>query len=335
MANNTLQTKGNKALIIGALGQDGSYLSELLISRGISVIPIGRHFFKGFECDLDLRYMHAPDMTQISQLLDVPFFRKISELVQHEKPEFIYHLAAHHSPSSRKLISNRDESLMWLTHVGITGAVLETIRRHCLDSKLIVAGSSLMYSANTDDILVDESTTEVPRNYYGETKLLARELIHSFSSEHGTKAQMAILFNHESPRRPPGYLSSDIASQIINVIKNRSKLIEVRDPNVRVDIADARDIVAALADMANVNSGDFVLGSGKVTLIKELIQDSLRLLGLEDIEIRGTDNYISLLKENGNRSGVFANIKKANEVLGWFPIRVISETVAEIVKFKT
>lgn len=335
MPNTTVQAKGNKALIIGANGQDGSYLSEILISRGISVIPISRHFFKGFECEIDLRHMRAPDMTQISQLLDIPFFSRIYELVQHEKPEFIYHLAAHHSPSGRKLGSDRDESLMWLTHVGITGAVLETIRRYSLNSKLIVAGSSLMYSANTEDVFIDESTTEVPRNYYGETKLLARELIHSYSSEHGTNAQMAILFNHESPRRPPGYLSSDIALQIVNVIKDRSKLIEVRDPNVRVDISDARDIVEALADMANSNAGDFVLGSGNVTLIKDLIEDSLRLLGLDDIEIRGTDNYISLLKENDNRSGVFANIEKANKVLGWFPIRHIAETVAEIVKLKT
>ena len=335
MPNTTVQAEGNKALIIGANGQDGSYLSELLISRGISVIPISRHSFKGFECELDLRHMHAPDMTQISQLLDVPFFRRICELVQHEKPQFIYHLAAHHSPSSRKLSSNRDESLMWLTHVGITGAVLETIRRYCLDSKLIVAGSSLMYSASAEDIFIDESTTEVPRNYYGETKLLARELIHSYSREHGTNAQMAILFNHESPRRPPGYLSSDIAIQIIDVIKDRSKLIEVRDPNVRVDISDARDIVVALGDMAESNTGDLVLGSGNVTLIKELIQDSLRLLGIDDIEIRGTDKHISLFKENDNRAGVFANIKKANEVLGWFPIRDIAETVAEIVKLKT
>jgi GDPmannose 4,6-dehydratase len=334
MFNTTLSTNGKKALVIGSSGQDGSYLTELLISQGVTVIPVNRRFFNGFECELDLRHMGVPSLHQISLILNLSFFSRIYELVQSEKPDFIYHLAAHHSPSRIKLISDRDESLMWLTHVGITGAVLESIRRNSLDSKLIVAGSSLMFSAEEEDVFVDEFTIESPRNYYGETKLLARKLMHSYAVEHGSRAQMAILFNHESPRRPQGYLSSDIALQIVNVIKDRSKLIEVRDPNVRVDLSDARDIVLALAEMADSSSGDFVLGSGKVTLIKDLIQSSLQRLGLDDIEIRGTGSYDSHLPKNDHRSGVFANSEKANKVLGWFPNRDISETIVEIVESK-
>jgi GDPmannose 4,6-dehydratase len=330
---NTTQTPGKpKVLIIGSGGQDGSYLSERFIARGAEVLSVRRSFFPVVKPSLNFRSFEVPDFDDIQRLITSFNLQKLATFVNREKPDLIYHLAAHHAPSGTKLDTNRDAETMWLTTVGITAILLETIVKGDLPCRLIVAGSSQMYSPNDSDIFVNEHTPTSPQNYYASTKVFARELISRYNSISPGIGQMAILFNHDSPRRPQGFLSTDISTQFVNVLSGRTREISVRNPYARLDLCDARDVVSALVAMSEVAAEDFVIGSSRALSVIELITSVSNILGIKDIEVtysRGLN-----LPELDTNFALIADIERANKVLNWYPARTIDETIIEMIETK-
>jgi len=330
MDNNTLKISPTKALIIGSGGQDGSYLKELLEARGVLVEGITRNFFDDVRYGEDLTSLDVPSFDQIQNLMKIPYFQKISKNIELSNPDVIYHLAAYHGPSGVIRNSKNDRAMMWLIHVGITAVILETIKRVQLSSRVIVAGSSLMYMPGDVDLYVDENTKANPVNYYAETKLQARVVLQKYKDSYGLSAQMAILFNHESPRRPAGYLASDIAAQFIKAWELGTQVIRVRNPNSRIDVCDARDVITALADMPLFEQSDFVIGSGSAREVRALIMDVARILDLGKIEVEYINHDDSILNSGRYNSIVVANSQHAKNVLGWKQSRDVANTIAEM-----
>jgi GDP-mannose 4,6-dehydratase len=314
-------------MIIGASGQDGQYLAETLNSLGNQVIPIARSFFQEFNLDHRKISNDLINSNIFSSIPSIPYFNKLSEFIEQKKPELIFHLAAHHSHSGKELKSDLDKTMMWVTHVGITSTILETLRKIPNPGRLIIAGSSQMYSATRHDLIVNENTLEKPANYYGETKVEARHLIHHYRENYGIECQMAIMFNHESPKRAAGFLSTDIVTEFLRILKSGEKTIHLRNPEIRLDISDARDFVQALATMPEHPPSDFVLGSSTAIKIRDLVLQIAKNINIGEIDILSRE----MRKQNVHEFTVISDTTHVAEALTWKIERNIDETISEMI----
>ena len=330
MTNNTHFHLQSSALIIGSGGQDGSYLAELLESQGTRVVRIGRDFFPEPESFDDYKEIALTRSELNSKVLNSSYFKNLSDLINLEKPSVIFHLAAHHASSGIHLGTELDLKKMWLTSVGITATTLETVFANKIDARVVVAGTSQMYTVMDTDLYVNEETPMKPQNYYAKTKSDSREVVNIYRELEPNIGQMAILFNHESPRRGPGFISTDIVTQIAKVIEGRSQEVAFRNPFARIDLTDARDVVRALARMPQASATDLVIGNSKALSVIDLVQRVLRIFGLEKIEVKATDNVV----RDSMPSTLIADIGKAKSHLDWYPTRDVTDTIVEMVKSK-
>lgn len=330
MNNNTHLDRPSSALIIGSGGQDGSYLAELLESQGTRVIRIGREFFPHPESFDDYKEIALTRSGLNGKVLNSSYFKNLSDLINLEKPFVIFHLAAHHASSGIHLGTELDLKKMWLTSVGITATALETVFANKIQARVVVAGTSQMYSVVDTDLYVNEETPMRPQNYYAKTKSDSRKVINIYRELDPSIGQMAILFNHESPRRGPGFISTDIVTQIAQVIEGRSQEVEFRNPFARIDLTDARDVVSALSRMPQAGATDLVIGSSEAVSVFDLVQRVLTIFGLEKIGIKAIDKNL----RDSVSSTLIADISKAKAHLDWNPTRDITETIVEMVKTK-
>lgn len=330
MINNTHLDRPPSALIIGSGGQDGSYLAESLESQGTRVVRIGRDFFPHPESFGDYKEIALTRSGFNSKILKSPYFKNLSDLINLEKPSVIFHLAAHHASSGIHLGTELDLKTMWLTSVGITATTLETVFANKIDARVVVAGTSQMYTVMDTDLYVNEETPMRPQNYYAKTKSDSRKVINIYRELEPSIGQMAILFNHESPRRGPGFISTDIVTQITRAIEGQSQEVAFRNPFARIDLTDARDVVRALARMPQASATDLVIGNSKAVSVFDLVQRVLIIFGLEKIAIKALDKEL----RDSKSSTLIADIGKAKAHLDWYPKLDVTDTIVEMVKSK-
>ncbi len=260
-----------RVLITGGKGQDGTLLKKLLESQGIEVFSFGRPFE-----NLGSTSGDAPlEKNSSESNADLSNFDNCLNSIASVKPDTIFHLAAVHAPGhvmgSAAWSSNREST--YKTHVTLTKNLINAIVETNIQSQLIVAGSSRMYTPIDSMLIVNETTATNPLDYYGETKVKAWETLIAQREKTGLSLKMAILFNHESKLRKEGYLFRDLAQQIKLFESGSQDHIEVRDPKFRGDWHSAQDTVEGLALMANQEKvTDLVLASGRLISVSDIIQ---------------------------------------------------------------
>jgi GDPmannose 4,6-dehydratase len=182
------------ALITGVLGQDGSLLAELLVQRGYRVVGVARRAASVTHEIVELDLAARPET--------------LAEIVDAVRPDEVYHLAAAHRSSEQV----EDESLRArMTAVNRVAPV--TLGRALAArgrGRLVFAASSQMYTAALPARRIDESAPRAPSTFYGETKASALEELARLRTSYGLEVAAAILFNHESPRRPLAFASRKI-----------------------------------------------------------------------------------------------------------------------------
>lgn len=260
-----------RVLITGGKGQDGTLLRKLLESQGIEVFSFGRPLenLGSTSCDTPL------EKNSWESNADLSNFDNCLNSIASVKPDTIFHLAAVHAPGhvmgSAAWSSNREST--YKTHVTLTKNLINAIVETNIQSQLIVAGSSRMYTPIDSMLIVNETTATNPLDYYGETKVKAWETLIAQREKTGLSLKMAILFNHESKLRKEGYLFRDLAQQIKLFESGSQDHIEVRDPKFRGDWHSAQDTVEGLALMANQEKvTDLVLASGRLISVSDIIQ---------------------------------------------------------------
>jgi GDP-D-mannose dehydratase len=222
-----------------------------------------------------------------------------------------------------------DRAEMQRLHVDATRNFLEAIELLGLDTHLVVAGSSRIFSPTEEITRVSEDTSPNPQDFYGESKLAAWELVKKARDEFGTRASFLVLFNHESPRRPEGYFSSDMAKAIIEFLAGSVNNIQVRDSGAFGDWSDARDVVALMAKAAEMDRGqDFVVSSGVLLGVEEVVVRAFSFLGQGHAPViestTNQDQNPRLYLEGQNQKSIAAGI--------WTPSFTIGQTIAEMVR---
>lgn len=263
-----------KAIITGVNGQDGSYLSELLIE-------------KGYEVHGTIRRSSSFNTWRIDHLRNNPNFHwhyaditdpvSISNLVSEIKPDEFYNLAA----QSHVKISF--EIPYYTGQVDAIGTlnVLEAIRSHSPKTKLYQASTSELYGM-VQEVPQSEKTPFYPRSPYGVAKLYGFWIIKNYREAYNIFACNGILFNHTSPRRGENFVEKKIVDSLVDIIHNQKiRSFSLGNLNSQRDIGHAKEYVEGMWRMLQQDEPeDFVLSTGVTYTIRSIVEITASILGV-------------------------------------------------------
>ncbi|WP_129777730.1 GDP-mannose 4,6-dehydratase [Peristeroidobacter soli] len=307
------------ALITGINGQDGSYLAELLLDRGYRVVGLVRED-AGQRLD---RIQHIRSQLEIvpGSLLDDASLRRLLE--RHE-PEEIYNFAAR--ASSSQLLT--DPTLTAEYNGLAVVRMLEAIRAVNPRIRFCQASSSEMFGTVAGSPQ-NELTPFRPRNPYGVAKLFAHGMVGTYRENFGVFGCSAILFNHESPRRGPEFVTRKISMSVARIRAGLTRSLSLGTLDVTRDWGFAGDYVRAMWRMLQVETADdYVLATGVSHSVREFCDLAFDHVGLDYRAYVQTDPLVRRAPESVPLLGDAA---KARRVLGWQPSMSFEQLVTMMV----
>ena len=300
------------ALITGITGQDGSYLSELLISKGYKVVGVVRrtssienrsrldHLEPEVRRKIILQY---GDMTDASSLVGI---------MKKYEPSEVYNLAAQ---SHVKVSFEQPIYTAEATAVG-TLNVLEALRITGLDAHFYQASSSEQFGA-AQEMPQSEKTPFHPRSPYGVSKVFAHWITVNYREAYGMHNSCGILFNHESPRRGENFVTRKISLGAAKIKEDIDSELYLGNLDAQRDWGYAGDYVEAMWLMLQQKEpDDYVIATGESHSVREFCQEAFSHLGLDWEKYVKTDpaylrpSEVDLLRGNS---------EKARKKLGWKP----------------
>ncbi len=260
----------NNALIIGANGQDGWFLRQHLAATDHEVWGLSRQELR----DPDGK-SHDP--------IDIRDTAQISNWIKEHTPAQIYYLAAvHHSSSNADILADDLQARSTAIHVDAPRGILEAIQIHSPHTRFFYAASSHLFAGKTNADPIDEQTPFAPIGIYAQSKLAGVELCRHFREQHGLYTACGFLFNHESWRRSPDFLSKKIVRAVANIVRGQQKSLTLHDLSAQVDWSFAGDIVRAMAAILHAPEPmDFVVASGKLHSAEEFVRTAFELVQLD------------------------------------------------------
>lgn len=276
-----------KALITGITGQDGSYLTELLISKGYEVHGIIRrassfntkridHLFEDLNIGNRTLFLHHGDLTDSSNL---------NRLIEKIKPAEIYNLAA----QSHVLVSFEVPEYTAETDALGTLRLLDAIRESGIETRFYQASTSELYGGMPGTVPQNENTPFYPRSPYGAAKLYAYWITVNYREAYNLFACNGILFNHESPRRGETFVTRKITRAVCNIISGKQEKLSLGNLNAKRDWGYAGDYVEAMWLMLQQEKPeDYVIATGETTTVRRFVELAFKEVGI-DIEWNGTD----------------------------------------------
>ncbi len=313
-----------KALITGITGQDGSYLSELLLSKGYEVHGIVRRVALEHPQARMWRIRHILDRIHIHSA-SLESYASIFNIISEIKPDECYHLAA----QSYVSYSFEDEFSTINTNLNGTHYVLSALNRQAPACKFYFAGSSEMFG-KVEETPQNEKTPFHPRSPYGISKMAGFELTRNYREAHEMFALSGILFNHESPRRGAEFVTRKITSGAAKIKLGLENEIRLGNLDAKRDWGHARDYVTAMWLMLQQNEpADYVVATGESHSVKDFLETAFTQVGLDYRKYLVIDEKLYRPSEVYILTG---DASKAREKLNWFPTASFEDLVKEMVE---
>jgi GDPmannose 4,6-dehydratase len=343
-----------KALITGITGQDGAYLSELLLAKGYEVHGIKRrsssfntgridHIYQDPHIDNRNFVLHYGDLTDSTNLI---------RIVQETQPDEIYNLGAQShvqvSFETPEYTANGDA-------MGVL-RLLEAIRILGLEkkTKFYQASTSELYGL-VQEVPQSEKTPFYPRSPYGVAKLYGYWITVNYRESYGMFASNGILFNHESPLRGETFVTRKITRAVARIALGLDQKLYLGNLNAQRDWGHAKDYVEGMwRIMQHDVADDFVLATGRTTYIRDFVRMAFRELGVE-LDFHGEGEaekgVVASVSDGNYRFQVgqevvavdpryfrpaevdllIGDASKAKRVLGWEPRYTLEGMVQEMV----
>ena len=276
-----------KAIIFGASGQDGYYLSQLLAKKKIEVIGVDRHSDQWINGDIS----------------DPGF---VDNLIQKNNPDYIFHFAA---------ISSTKHSVLFKNHEAIvTGTlnILESVKKYCPQCKVFLSGSALQFE--NDGSPIDETTPFNASSAYALARIQSIYAGRYYRDVFGTKVYIGYFFNHESPLRSKQFVSQQIISAAKRLVAGGGTSLELGNLEVKKEFNFAGDIMEAVWLLVNQDLiSEVIIGSGQSYSIKDWVEYCFRKAGLnwKDYVI-GKPGFVPEYK-------ILVSNPKLIKSLGWKP----------------
>ena len=308
-----------RALITGISGQDGSFLAELLLSKGYEVHGIKRRSssFNTGRIDhlFDRLHLHYGDLTDATSLI-----RILSEV----QPDEVYNLGA------QSHVAVSFEMPEYTAEVNALGTlrVLEAIRFLKLDCRF--------YQASTSEIFGDspppqnEATPFRPRSPYAIAKLHAHWTTVNYREAYGLFACCGILFNHESPVRGETFVTRKIVRGLTRIKQGRDQYLYLGNLDARRDWGHAKDYVRAQWLMLqHAEPRDYVIASGEQHSVRDFVEVAGRLIGFDNVwrYVKTDPKYYRPVEVDS----LCGDASRAREELNWKPTVGFEELVQEMV----
>jgi GDPmannose 4,6-dehydratase len=312
-----------RALITGITGQDGSYLAELLLSKGYEVFGMVRRATENPEQRLArLRYildrihLHPASLESCTS---------IYSMIEDIRPHECYHLAA-----QRHVSQTFDEEFLTLnTNINSTHFMLAAMRKYVPHGRFFFAGCSDMFG-KAETAPQRETTRFDPRSSYGISKVAGYELACNYREMHGLYASAGILFNHESPRRGFESVSRRITAAVAAILAGRAREIRLGNLHSKQEWGCAREYVQAMWLMLQLPAPeDFVVATGELHSVQEFVKAAFQHAGLDWRQHVEVDQTFRRPTESDLLCGDFS---KAKTKLGWTPRAKFNDVVRQMVE---
>jgi GDPmannose 4,6-dehydratase len=314
-----------RAFITGITGQDGSYLTELLLEKGYEVHGMVRRTSELHRSRLE--HLYRDPETYGRRLLlhyaDLDDPTTLRRALTKAAPDEIYHLAGQ---SHVGLSFEIPESTVELTAMG-TLRLLEIIRDLPRLPRLFHATSGEIFGHPTQ-IPQDENTPFAPVNPYGCAKAFATQIVKVYRSAFGLFACNGIMFNHESPRRGENFVTRKICRSAAAIKLGLEKELPIGDTSAKRDWGDARDYVRGMWLMLQQPApDDYVLATGQLHSVQDVLEVAFTTLGLDWRQyVRRDARFVRPIEP----VQLVGNAAKARRVLNWAPARSFDELIAEM-----
>ena len=320
------ESKSDKraALITGITGQDGSYLAELLLSKGYEVHGVVRRV--ALEDPSRRLGRIAPLLEKVhlhaASLESFPSIYQVFRMVQ---PDECYHLAAQSFVS----YSFDDEFSTLNTNINGTHFLLSAVKDLAPKCRFYFAGSSEMFG-KVKELPQTETTPFHPRSSYGISKVCGFELTRNYREAYGMHASSGILFNHESPRRGYEFVTRKITSGVARILAGKSREVQLGNLDAKRDWGHAREYVKAMWMMLQQpEPDDYVIATGETHSVRDFAELAFRHVGMDYKDYVTTDPNLFRPAEVNLLLG---DAGKARTKLGWSPQITFENLVREMVE---
>jgi len=302
------------AFLTGITGQDGSYLAELLLSKGYQVHGLIRrsstfntdridHIYKDRHENGAQLFLHYGDLSDASNL---------NRLLRQLKPQEIYHLGAQ---SHVRVSFDIPEYTADVTGTG-TLRLLDAIRDTGIDTRFYQASSSEMYGL-VQAVPQDEKTPFYPRSPYAAAKVYAYWITVNYREAYGMHASNGILFNHESPRRGETFVTRKITRALAKIAAGKQEHLFLGNLDAKRDWGYAKDYVEAMWLMLQQpKAEDYVVATGETHSVREFLEEAFGLLKMDfEKHVRMDSKYLRPTEVDL----LIGNNAKAVKQLNWKP----------------
>ena len=337
-----------KALITGITGQDGSYLTEFLLSKGYQVHGIIRRSSTFNTHRIDHVYVdpHEKNARLFLHYGDLSDSGQLVYLIYNIQPDEIYHLGAQ---SHVKVSFDTPEYTGDITGLGTT-RILEAVRRSGIHAKFYQASSSEMFGASPPP--QSEKTPFYPRSPYAAAKVYAYWVTVNYREGYNMFACNGILFNHESPRRGETFVTRKITRALAHILARKQDRLYLGNLDAKRDWGFAPEYVEMMWLMLQAEQpDDYVVGTGESHSIREFVEKAFAYVGVElewrgsGFEEKGIVKSVALQWNGIVKPGqvlieidpkyfrptevthLQADITKAQQKLGWQPRTTFEELV--------
>lgn len=321
------------AIITGVTGQDGSYLSELLLEKGYTVIGLHRRTsVNTFE-----RIQHLIKNPKfILQEFDLTDPSDTSRIIEYYKPQELYNLAAQsHVATSFKQPTTTFE----IDTIGVIN-ILEGISRFSPQTKFYQASTSEMFGSNFSSKIEngqtlkyqDENTPFLPNSPYAVAKLASHRMVQIYREAYNLYSCSGVLFNHEGPRRGENFVTRKITKyigQLTNNKTDKNQPLLLGNLNASRDWGHAKDYVEAMYLMLQQDKAeDFVISTGDTHTVHDFLTEAFNTVNLDYNDFVQIDPELYRPCEVNYLRG---DSSKARNLLGWTPKISFKELVKDMV----
>ena len=314
-----------RALITGITGQDGSYLTELLLGKGYEVHGVVRRTSSLSRSRLQHLYIdpNVYERTLYLHYADLEDGTTLRRVLSSVAPDEIYHLAgqSHVGLSFEISESTCDTTAM------ATLRILEMIRDLPKHPKFYHAASSEIFGRPAKSPQ-NEETPMAPVSPYGCAKAFSTQMTRIFRETYEMFAVNGISFNHESPRRGENFVSRKICRTAAAIKLGKEKTLSLGDTSAERDWGDARNYVEAMwLSLQQEQSDDYVFATGKLHQVQDIVEIAFRTVELDWRDYLKQD---ARFLRSGEPQRLVGDASKAKRVLGWEPKTSFEDLIADM-----
>ena len=310
-----------RALILGATGQDGQFLANLLLNLNYEVLGASRNLPNWRNNPLGL-------LRSENKTVDVANYLDLFRLIKTFMPDEIYNLSGE-SSVARSFLNPTDTASSNV--IGVLN-LLNVVKELGIQERVRIFQASSSDMFGPSQVQLSENSHLSPKSPYGVSKFLAHKMCLQYRNQFGLWISSGILFNHESELRPEHFVFQKVIRSLVEISQGKREFLELGNLEIYRDWGYAGDYVEAMQkSLQSNNPRDYVIATGRLNSLRNVIEKTCELLGLSG----AMETYVKIdpsLMRPLDIERTWGNPKLAEELLGWKARTTFEELIEKMVR---